>query len=1053
MTRPPPSYAVSRTCLAFLFFLILPHMASSQPATLSFNDCFAGNASQKMSVDTVYAQITNEQDMNIALFGQSAQEIIGRANTTNLATLFTETTTLTINTFNNNSYLCNSLRPPSSLSNTSNSSNCDIPAGPYGLGVSIPFYHKNYFTTLNTELRALDPFGNEILCLTVATTPLQPGPMRSPYGKVHSIFWATVGLAIAYWVIVGIARITSAWGRGSSRPASGVWARVESAGFILVSAISGERLASSPPLLRFCSPSLRDIMVHTQWCAALAMIAVQWPPFVYPLLSQTAWATLTYNVSLSSHATHWNPLNVQPYNPPSNFSDQLSDPSSPLYLNPSIPNTLFLLPPGTTNGMEAFAWSVGIRPQDLFRICLAIFLSILAGTIALSILVWLIEWAFSRKPSSGLPTAATFSSPATKTRSPRQSAGSKDMLDMSGDESRSLNGYSHSYPLLRRRWWLRSNLSSFHSSVLVGNLVRVLSLFHLPVTIFSAYQFSNEADSTSIALAVLSFAFFSVLLPGLLILRLARAPTTKLYDETRTLLALGPLYNHFRPDSQMFSGLLFLSNLINGIAIGCGQRSGTTQAIVILVSEVVSALVTSVWLPWGTGAGMGLLSFLFCVARIVTAVLLVILTPTISIGAAAGGWVAYGILVVLLLVYLAFTLILFVKVIEAFVRIFGRVGFDKSRHPMDSGLVGVLGLLGCCGGGTRRGRERRRYRAPEVQHSPLTLNRGSLSVRDSSSYAPPNTSFAQNARSSTTSHHSGVPLPSVLRPEQALRPYREDSDDDDESTHIMGAWQPFPSPGSRAELTPPQASSSGFSRVGGGRAHYETPYAIAAGTNKAAGGSTLTFPSVEKRGSVPGGGSPPKVALLPQEVEDEVSTPMTSVANVARQPVLTSSGLPAGAMMPHARTKSQTAIIVGELAGMASTSTAVQESHPVLESEEQRRSATAKGASSAAGGNVEAGAGAQPPKKKGWFNIRRNRRHSDGQILDNALEAEDNSALPAKPDTGRSFVVIREKKPLSSQPHPNPQGRKPSQSLDDSSPKPPFSVVRGSTSHDTQGSR
>jgi len=28
------------------------------------------------------------------------------------------------------------------------------------------------------------------------------------------------------------------------------------------------------------SPSLRDIMVHTQWCAALAMIAVQWPPFV-----------------------------------------------------------------------------------------------------------------------------------------------------------------------------------------------------------------------------------------------------------------------------------------------------------------------------------------------------------------------------------------------------------------------------------------------------------------------------------------------------------------------------------------------------------------------------------------------------------------------------------------------------------------------------------------------------------------------------------------------------------------------------------------------------
>lgn len=1013
-----------------------------------------------MSVDTVYAQIVNGQDMNIALFGQAAEEIIGRADTTNLATLFTQTTTLTIDTFSNNSYLCNSLRPPSSLSNSSNSSNCDIPAGPYGLGVSIPFYHKNYFTTLNTELRALDPFGNEILCLTVATTPLEPGPLRSPYGKARSIFWATISLAIAYWIIVGIARIASAWGRGSSRPASGIWARVESAGFVLVSAISGERLATSPSLLRFCSPSLRDIMVHTQWCAALAMIAVQWPPFVYPLLSQTAWATLTYNISLSSHATRWNPLSVQPYNPPSDFATQTSDPSSPLYLNSAIPNTLFLLPSGTNNGIEAFAWSVGVRPQDLFRICLAIFLSILAGTVALSILVWLIDLAFSRKPSSGLSTGATFSSPATKSRSPRQSAGSKDMLDASGDESRSLNGHSHSYPLLRRRWWFRSNFGSFHSSVLVGNLVRVHSLFHLPVTIFSVYQFSSMKDATSITLAVLSFAFFSILLPAFLILRLARTSTTKLYDETRTLLALGPLYNHFRPDSQMFSGLLFLSNLINGIAIGCGQRSGTAQAIVILVSEVVSALVTSVWLPWGTGAGMGLLSFLFCVARIVTAVLLVILTPTISIGDAAGGWVAYGILVVLLLVYLAFTLILLVKVIEAFVRMFGCVGFDRSSHAMDSGLVGVLGLLGCCGGGSRRGRERGRYRATELPHTPP--NRGSISVRDSSSYVPPNASFVQGAKGSAASHSSAVPPPSVLRPEHALRPYREDSDDDDESTHIMGAWQPFPNPGGRpsydlSELTPPQASSSGFSRVGGGRAHYESPYAIAGGSNKVADGSTLTFPSVERRGS----GSPAKTARLPRDVDDGVSTSMTSVANVARLPVLTNSGLPVGAMMPHARTKSQTAIIVGELAGMANPLMAAQESHPMLEPEAQRRSAAlaVKGVPSASvAGDVEAGIGAQPqqpPKKKGWFNIRRNRRHSDGQILENATEAEDSSALHPRPETGRSFVVIREKKPLSSQPNPNPQGRKPSQSLDESSPKPPFSsftAAHGSTSNDTQRS-
>lgn len=58
---------------------------------------------------------------------------------------------------------------------------------------------------------------------------------------------------------------------------------------------------------------MRDILFHTQWCAALAMVAVQWPVFVCefgtfychtrlclfqisdPLLAQTAWATLSYS--------------------------------------------------------------------------------------------------------------------------------------------------------------------------------------------------------------------------------------------------------------------------------------------------------------------------------------------------------------------------------------------------------------------------------------------------------------------------------------------------------------------------------------------------------------------------------------------------------------------------------------------------------------------------------------------------------------------------------------------------------------------------------------
>jgi hypothetical protein len=118
----------------------------------------------------------------------------------------------------------------------------------------------------------------------------------------------------------------------------------------------------------------------------------------------------------------------------------------------------------------------------------------------------------------------------------------------------------------------------------------------------------------------------------------------------------------------------------------------------------------------------------------------------------------------------------------------------------------------------------------KVRHSPVA--RDSFAARGSSPYVPPNASFAQKDKVSSSSHHSGGPPPSVLRPQHASQPYREDSDDDAESGHIMGAWQSFPGPGPRSSYdrtsisTPHQHSNSGFSRIGGSRAHYDSPYAI-----------------------------------------------------------------------------------------------------------------------------------------------------------------------------------------------------------------------------------
>lgn len=173
------------------------------------------------------------------------------------ATLFTSTSVLTLNAWSNSSYLCSTLRPPSPLPQLENSNltYCPIPAGQFAFSTTIPWGNHRALTTLTTRLRAVDPSINELLCIDVSTTPLDP-QSDSLYGNAKIIFWATVALAIAYWVAVGLARIVSAWGRGITRHERKIWSRAQSAGFILASAISGERLGTSPALMRFCSCSI-----------------------------------------------------------------------------------------------------------------------------------------------------------------------------------------------------------------------------------------------------------------------------------------------------------------------------------------------------------------------------------------------------------------------------------------------------------------------------------------------------------------------------------------------------------------------------------------------------------------------------------------------------------------------------------------------------------------------------------------------------------------------------------------------------------------------------
>ncbi|KAI0248726.1 hypothetical protein BJV78DRAFT_1378873 [Lactifluus subvellereus] len=1000
--------------LYFLFILstLLFSSVRAQVAIPRFTDCFSGNPSLKLNITTVYAQITTSQSferhLNITLLGNSPQIIKGTANgSSDLATLFSTTEILSFNVLNNNSFFCSTLRPPSPLPAPDNNSGlyCPIPAGPFAFSTYAPLHSSRELSTLQTRLRAVDPLSNELLCVDIATTPLKPGAVGSVYGHAKIVFWVTIALCVAYWLLVAAARLSSAWARRSGWSGRGFWSRVENAGFVVASAVSGEGLSKSPALIRFVTPSMRDIFFHTQWCAALAMVAVQWPEFIYPLLTQTAWATLSHNVTLSqgtdTYWKHWNPLSTPTFDPPSNFADQLSDQNSPLFINSSVPNTLFTLPQNATSGLSSFAYAVGLRPQDLFPVCLILFLSIIAAMIALSLFVWALD-------SLTTYIVTTFFNGRRRnqygTRSPHYSTTGKDILDGVSGAHSTEEDRSHSSHLpfrsaklppssRKNRFRLRLDFSSFHFCVLHGNLVRILILFHLPVTIFSSYELTlgrSQSSILCIALAALSLIVFSITIPALLIFRLLATSTNKLYDETWTLLALGPLYNFYRQGSQRFACMFFATSFSLGITIGCGQRSGTAQAIIILIIEVISALITSVWLPWGHGASMGLISFLFCVARIVVAVLLVILTPTVAIGPEAGQWVACAILLIIAIAYLALVLLLVSKIIEAITRIIGGVGFDRSRHTVDSGLIGVCSLLGCCGS-RKRPSPRPRARA---KHSDLPQ-------------IASQTTLPLTSRKGSTPAQSGPP--SIFRPEHALRPYREENDDD--TGYIMGAWRPFPGPGYAPvgdNGTPPgsPASKPGFSRVGGGRSHFDAPYSIATG-------SVHTFPSVEQH-STPQRGS--------QESNPSV-TP--SFANAERRPY--SGGLPPGAVPPTARRKSQTAIIEH---APASPKVAIQTT-PTVPSSFRRHSQLAEVSSPISDDEASE---ANQPKKWHWFQLRKPRRHSDGE----EARPKDVPSTDKSGETGRSFVVLRGRD--SSQPV---AGGAASGEASDASPAKSFVVLRG----------
>jgi hypothetical protein len=278
---------------------------------------------------------------------------------------------------------------------------------------------------------------------------------------------------------------------------------------------------------------------------------------------------------------------------------------------------------------------------------------------------------------------------------------------------------------------------------------------------------------------------------------------------------------------------------------------------------------------------MGPLAFLLSLARIIIAVLLVVLSPTVAISDSAASWIAYISFLIQGLVLLLLLFVITYKFFELIIRVLGSVPFDESRSPRGGGLFGALRKLrgGGTGGKKRRGgaggggataksnaarrraiEERRRRNLHREQYGTGASDRSSVQTR--THMLPSAARPAGHSRTSLGPSHS--PFPSAGLDEDGYIMSAMSSRGWDSASEASSQRPGFVKPGSYAaggpilrsvqqhwghsqvsmSSSPAPASAiivpaaavsssqgggsanSSFSRVGGGKASHSNPYKL-----------------------------------------------------------------------------------------------------------------------------------------------------------------------------------------------------------------------------------
>ena len=288
--------------------------------------------------------------------------------------------------------------------------------------------------------------------------------------------------------------------------------------------------------------------------------------------------------------------------------------------------------------------------------------------------------------------------------------------------------------------------------------------------------------------------------------------------------------------------------------------------------------------------------------------LLVVLSPAVSVSTSAAAWLAYIILLIQGLVLLLLFLVLAFKIAELAIRLVGQVPFDESRSARSGGLKGALrkynnapggggGHKARSGGAQRRREVEERRRRNLQRQGRMSPSEDTIGTHTRMLPGRPTHHSQQSRASSSVSSYADYSRPG---PPMQQQPINFGGEDDGFIMSAMstnnwggspgyvkpGAYSGLPAPqphqqpilragpawGDQVTVVPaptvaqqpamstyssPPKASSGFTRVGGGRASSSNPYQLANAATAAyppypASSADLYSPTTPTSGSMPG---------------------------------------------------------------------------------------------------------------------------------------------------------------------------------------------------------